>query len=166
MAFCVYVGRLTTAQDNRFQLMKSNVLATKLDEKGLPVNKDTVLGAIRELNELVEHRFGQDARVVTLRASDPKKHNTWKNHEPVCKNNLSIEAAGKSVNAFVIDHKDTGTLATEQVDFLQGVIGSYMDLDLINPNLTKGQKRQVQQLKGLVSKATKTMQELQDKKGP
>ena len=69
-AFCVYVGDLDSDQNNRFQLMKSNVLASKLHDHGLPVTKDSVLKVIRELNDLAAERCGKDERAVTLRSSD------------------------------------------------------------------------------------------------
>ena len=118
-AFCIYVGDLRPDQNNRFQLMQSNVLASKLDEHGLPVTKDSVLKVIRDLNDLADERFGRDERVVTLRASDPSRHSKWGWHVPVCGNSaLSMEAVGQSVKAFVIDRRETSVMHQDQVDFL------------------------------------------------
>ena len=99
--------------------MQSNVLASKLDEHGLPVTKDSVLKVIRDLNDLADERFGRDERVVTLRASDPSRHSKWGWHVPVCGNSaLSMEAVGQSVKAFVIDRRETSVMHQDQVDFL------------------------------------------------
>ena len=76
-AFCIYLGNLTPAQENLFSFLKANVLARQLDSYGLPINRKSLLQAIRDLNNACEHRFGQDARVVTLRSANPRLHPTW-----------------------------------------------------------------------------------------
>ena len=48
-AFCIFVGQLRPEQDNRFMLLKSNVLAGKLDEGGSSIiNKESLLNAVRD----------------------------------------------------------------------------------------------------------------------
>ena len=97
-AFCIYIGAITPEQENLFKLLQANVLACQLDEAGLPVTKDSVLQAIRVLNDRSKHRFGKDERVVTLRAADVRVHSRFMWHTPVCQNTaLSMEASGQSL---------------------------------------------------------------------
>ena len=119
--------------------MKSGVLLSKLADEEGPITKDRVLHAIRDLNAEVVQKFGQDARVVELRAADFKKTAKWHSHVPVCENTLlSLEGVGQAFKAFMIDHDDTKRMHSEQIDFLQGVIANYMDLnEWAPPNLTK-----------------------------
>ena len=145
--------------------MKSGVLASKLDEYGRPVTKDTVLKAIWELNDLAIQRFGRDERVVTLRASNPRQHPKWKWHVPVCANSeLSMEAVGQSVKAFVIDRRETEEMHRGQVDFLQGVIASYMNLDEWAQGLNKNSRNKVRDLQVLRDNAQLVLKQLEDKK--
>ena len=76
-AFCIFVGKIHQEQENRFHLMKSSVLASKLDEDGSPVSKDSIIAAIRKLHKLSKKQFGTDARVVSLRSADTKKREKW-----------------------------------------------------------------------------------------
>ena len=158
-AFCIFVGNIRQEQENRFQLMKSSVLASKLDEDGRPVSKDSILAVIRKLNDLCQTRFGKDARVVTLRSADTRKHERWGWHVPVCQNSaLSMEAVGQSIKAFVIDKDETPILHQEQIDFLQGVIAQYMDLDEWKPGITKGKRQKIKKLAHLADEAKHRIQ--------
>ncbi len=76
-AFCIFAGRIRQQQENRFNLMKANILASKLAEDGSPVTKETVLAAIRNLNDRAVTKFGQDVQVTTLRSADPKHHDKY-----------------------------------------------------------------------------------------
>ena len=94
-----------------------------------------------------------DARVVTLRSSDPKKHPKWAWHVPVCQNTaLSLEGSGQSVKAFVIDD-NTDVMHHEQIDFLQGVISSYLDIDEMPPGLSIKRRKVFKDLQSLRVKA-------------
>ena len=162
-AFCIFVGNIRPEQENRFQLMKASVLASKLDEDGKPVSKDSILAVIKKLNGLCHTRFGTDARVVTLRSADTTKHPKWRWHVPVCQNSaLSMEAIGQSIKAFVIDKNETPILHQEQVDFLQGVIAHYMDLDERQPGINKNTRKQVRKLMKLRDEAGQVQRSLED----
>ena len=79
---------------------------------------------------------------MSLHSADTKKHEKWGWHVPVCQNSaLCLEAVGQSVKAFVIDKDETPILHQEQIDFLQGVIAQYIQLDEWKPgNTNKGYK--------------------------
>ena len=155
-AFCIFVGQLRAEQDNRFQLMKANLLASKLDQDGLSVTKESLLRAIRDLNGLVGKQFGQDARVVTLRSADPAQHDKWNRHVPVCEHTaLSMEGVGQTFKAFVIESCETNTMHERQVDFLQGVLASYMNLDEWTPGLTVTARKRVRELQALRDESVK-----------
>ena len=56
-------------------------------------------------------------------------------------------------------------MVQEQIDFSQGVIACYMDLDEWNPKLTKGGRTTVRHLQDLVDESNKKkMRALEDKK--
>ena len=162
-AFCIFVGNIRQEQENRFQLMKASVLASELDEDGGEISKDSILAVIRKLNDLCQTRFGKDARVVSLRSADTEKHEKWAWHVPVCQNTaLSMEAVGQSVKVFVIDKDETPILHQKQIDFLQGVIAHYMDLDEWKPGNTQGTRRMVRKLMDLRDEAGRVQKSLED----
>ena len=143
--------------------MKASVLASELDEDGGEISKDSILAVIRKLNDLCQTRFGKDSRVVSLRSADTEKHEKWGWHVPVCQNTaLSMEAVGQSVKVFVIDKDETLILHQEQIDFLQGVIAQYMDLDEWKPGDTKGTRRMVRKLMDLRDEAGRVQKSLED----
>ena len=134
--------------------MKASVLASQLDGDGEPISKDSILAAIKKLNGLCHTRFGTDARVVTLRYADPSKHPKWGWHVPVCQNAaLSMEACGQSMKVFVIDKDQTPILHLDQIDFLQGVIAQYMELDEFKDGNTKATRKQIRNLQKLRDEA-------------
>jgi len=162
-AFCIFVGKIHQEQENLFQLMKSGVLASKLDEDGSPVSKDSIMAAIRKLNELCENQFGTDARVVSLRSADTKKHEKWGWNVPMCQNSaLCLGAAGQSLKAFVIDKEETNTMHQDQIDFLQGVIASYMNLDEWQDGLNKNQRKKVRKLMDVRDESGQVQKALED----
>ena len=143
--------------------MKSGVLASKLDEDGSPVSKDSIMAAIRKLNKLCKKQFGTDARVVSLRSADTTTHPKWGDHVPVCQNSsLCLGAAGQSLKAFVIDKEETNTMQQDQVDFFQGVIASYMNLEQWKDGLNKNQRKKVRKLIGLRDKSGLVQEALED----
>ena len=92
---------------------------------------------------------------MSLRSADTRKHERWGWHVPVCQNSaLSMEAVGQSIKVFVIDKDETPILHQEQIDFLQGVIAQYMDLDEWKPGNTKGTRKQIRKLALLADEAT------------
>ena len=58
-----------------------------------------------------------------------------------------MNAVGHTVKAFVIDHENTSTMESDQIDFLQGVIASYMNLEDWQSTPTRAQKKSVKVLK-------------------
>ena len=62
------------------------------------------------------------------------------------------------MNAFVIDKDETPILHQEQIDFLQGVIAQYMDLDEWKLGITKGTRKQIRKLALLADEAKHRIQ--------
>ena len=54
----------------------------------------------------------------------------------------------------MIDHDEARHMHKDQIDFLQGVIASYMDLNEWAPSVTKNNRKRVRDLK---AKAEKTV---------
>ena len=67
------------------------------------------------------------------------------------------------MKAFVIDRQQTGVMHRAQIDFLHGVIASYMDLNEWHPKISKNGRKTVRDLKLLRDEATETQKALQDK---
>ena len=73
-----------------------------------------------------------------------------------------MEAVGQSVKVFVIDKNETLILHQKQIDFLQGVIAQYMDLDEWKPGNTQGTRRMVRKLMDLRDEAGRDQKSLED----
>ena len=60
-----------------------------------------------------------------------------------------MEAAGQAFKCFVIDQPSTSVMEHKQVDFLQGVLASYMEFDEWRAGLSPKDRQKVRELQRL-----------------
>ena len=72
----------------------------------------------------------------------------------MCQNaHLSMETAGQAFKCFVIDQPSTSVMEHKQVNFLQGVLASYVELDEWRAELNQKDRRRVRGLQTLHDEA-------------
>ena len=119
-------------------------------------------------DEDVNHRIAprgsaDDVPQAAHHSDDTTKHEKWGYHVPVCQNSsLCLGAAGQSLKAFVIDKEETNTMHKDQINFLQGVIASYMNLEEWQDGLNKNQRKKDRKLMGLRDESGRVQKALED----